>query len=172
MRPSLSHVPPLVSYPVWSTRAVSRFGATPSAVSSVMRGNRSRNSRPEVALRSALHRRGLRYRTHYQLNVGEVRVRPDVVFTRKRLAVFVDGCFWHSCPEHHTVPRTNEGYWLPKLRRNIERDRRVDEALRSEGWRVLRVWEHEEPGAAAKRVAELLRSSSNMCSSVSPGGEV
>jgi DNA mismatch endonuclease (patch repair protein) len=79
-------------------------------------------------------------------------VRPDLVFTRARVAVFVDGCFWHSCPEHGDRPRINTGYWLPKLEANVARDRRVDRALTDDGWDVVRIWEHEDPLEAAARV--------------------
>ncbi len=81
-----------------------------------------------------------------------VRVRPDIVFTRRKLAVFVDGCFWHVCPEHGRQPTRNERYWSPKLRRNVERDRLADEALAEAGWQVLRIWEHELLHEAVVRV--------------------
>ena len=120
-----------------------------------MQGNRSRDTRPELALRSALHRRGLRFRAAFQSR--EVRCRIDVAFTRLQLAVFVDGCFWHGCPEHGTSPRTNASYWSQKLAGNQARDRRVDAALKAAGWRVIRVWEHDDPERAADVVDEALR---------------
>lgn len=120
-----------------------------------MQGNRSTGTTPEVALRSELHRRGLRFRKHRQA-VPELRCRPDVVFTKARVAVFVDGCFWHRCPEHLTDPRTNSAYWAAKLDRNIARDGRNDAALEASGWRVVRVWEHELPSDAADRVEAVL----------------
>jgi DNA mismatch endonuclease (patch repair protein) len=83
----------------------------------------------------------------------ELRVRPDVVFTGARVAVFVDGCFWHRCPIHGSDPKANSDYWAPKLRRNVVRDRRVDQALEAAGWRVVRVWEHEAVDGAAARIA-------------------
>jgi DNA mismatch endonuclease (patch repair protein) len=83
-------------------------------------------------------------------------VRPDVVFTRKRVAVFVDGCFWHCCPEHGTHPSFNSAYWDTKLSRNIARDRLVDAALRREGWVSIRIWEHEPADAAVRRVAAVV----------------
>ena len=83
-------------------------------------------------------------------------MRPDVVFPRARVAVFVDGCFWHCCPEHGTSPRANTAYWLPKLKRNVSRDRAVDDAGRA-GWCVLRAWEHEDPAVVADRVENALR---------------
>lgn len=117
-----------------------------------MRANRRADTKPEVALRSALHRLGYRYRKDFQLNLGEVKVRPDIVFTARKIAVFVDGCFWHVCPEHGREPTTNEWYWTPKLRRNMDRDRRVNAALDAAGWTVLRLWEHEPLSSAVEAV--------------------
>jgi DNA mismatch endonuclease (patch repair protein) len=115
-----------------------------------MRGNRSTDTAPEVALRSELHRRGLRFRKNARPASG--LPRADVLLPRARLAVFVDGCFWHRCPDHGTSPRTNSGYWRAKLDRNVDRDRRNDEALAAAGWAVMRLWEHEDPADAARRV--------------------
>jgi DNA mismatch endonuclease (patch repair protein) len=110
-----------------------------------------------LALRKILHSRGLRYRVDHAPIPG-VRRRADVVFTRLRIAVFVDGCFWHGCPEHATVPKSNADYWVPKLQRNIERDRETDAVLMSHGWSVLRIWEHVPSAEAADRVAaEVIR---------------
>lgn len=103
-------------------------------------------------MRSALHRRGLRFRKNLPVRASGRVVRPDIVFTRAGLAVFVDGCFWHACPMHATQPRVNSQYWRPKLARNVARDRAVDEALAEAGWHVLRAWEHEDPLAVADRV--------------------
>lgn len=103
-----------------------------------MAGIRSRHTEPERALRSALWAKGLRYRLHAPTPAG----RPDLVLPGPT-AVFVDGCFWHGCPRHYSRPRTREDFWAEKLRANVERDRRQTRALRSLGWRVLRVWEHE-----------------------------
>jgi DNA mismatch endonuclease, patch repair protein len=114
-----------------------------------------RDSRAEVALRSELHRRGLRFRVDLPIHLPERTVRPDVVFTRARLAVFVDGCFWHCCPEHGNEPKANTDYWQPKLARNVARDRSVDAALAASAWQVLRAWEHEAPAAVAERVASV-----------------
>lgn len=121
-----------------------------------MRRNRRRDSRAELKLRSELHRRGLRFRVDMPVRTADRLIRPDVVFTRARLAVFIDGCFWHCCPEHGNQPRANTAYWEPKLARNVARDRAVDQALRGEGWQVLRVWEHEDPEAVADRVVVVL----------------
>ena len=96
----------------------------------------------ERALRSALHRRGLRFRKHLAPIPG-LRCRPDVVFTRARLAVFVHGCFWHRCPVHASMPKANGEWWATKLEANVRRDRRNRDALEADGWRVLELWEHE-----------------------------
>lgn len=108
-----------------------------------MQANRRTDTKPEVVLRSALHRLGYRYRKDLLLKLPELRVRPDIVFTARKVAIFVDGCFWHVCPQHGRQPTTNEWYWTPKLRRNMERDRLADAALAEAGWHVVRVWEHE-----------------------------
>lgn len=97
---------------------------------------------PEKTLRSALHATGLRFRKDYRLDLGGVKTRPDIVFTRAKVAVFVDGCYWHSCPQHGVRPRTNVEFWRSKLARNVERDREQDQALSNAGWTVVRVWEH------------------------------
>ncbi len=118
-----------------------------------MQANRRANTKPEVRLRQELHRRGLRFRKDLRLDIGGNKVRPDIVFTRCKLAVFVDGCFWHVCPVHGRQPSTNEWYWTPKLLRNVERDRRADELLSEAGWVVVRVWEHESVDDAASAVS-------------------
>ena len=126
------------------------------AASATMRANRRRDTLPERRLRSALHRQGRRFRIDLPVEVSGRRVRPDIVFTRRRVAVFVDGCFWHACPVHGQLPRANESYWMPKLRRNQERDQADDVALQRGGWTVVRLWEHEHiDGAVAKIQAAL-----------------
>lgn len=108
-----------------------------------MKANRRTDTKPELALRHALHRLGYRYRKDYRLDLDSGRrVRPDIVFTARKVAVFVDGCFWHACPEHGSKPRANEWYWGPKLIKNVERDRVNDAALILAGWAVVRLWEH------------------------------
>jgi DNA mismatch endonuclease (patch repair protein) len=121
-----------------------------------MRANRRADTKPETVLRSALHRLGYRFRKDLRLDLTDARVRPDIVFTARKVAVFVDGCFWHCCPEHGRQPTTNEWYWSPKLRRNVERDRRADAALRAEGWTVIRIWEHERLDDAVARLQATL----------------
>lgn len=129
---------------------------TSDDVSLRMRRNPRRDTGPELALRSELHRRGLRFRKDLPLRLPGRVVRPDVVFTLARLAVFVDGCFWHACPIHGNQPRANTDYWQPKLERNVARDHAVDEALTAAGWQVLRAWEHEPAPEIADRVAATL----------------
>lgn len=117
--------------------------ATSAGRSRNMAAIRRTDTKPELAVRSALHRRGHRFRKDLRLDLGNVRPRPDIVFTRRKVAVFIDGCFWHACPEHSAPPRNNTGYWGPKLQGNVDRDRRYDHALEASGWRVVRAWEHE-----------------------------
>ena len=130
---------------------------TSEEVSERMRRNPRRDTRPEIQLRSELHRRGLRFRKDLPLRVPGRVVRPDVAFTRARIAVFIDGCFWHACPLHGNQPRVNTDYWRPKLARNVARDRAVDAALKGAGWRVLRAWEHQPTADVADRVEAMLR---------------
>jgi DNA mismatch endonuclease (patch repair protein) len=118
-----------------------------------MQGNKSRDTKPELDLRRAVHALGLRYRVSAR-PIPRVRRTADLVFTRVKLAVFLDGCFWHGCPEHHTKAATNVDYWADKVRRNRERDADTDRRLEEAGWTVVRVWEHEDVTAAAGRVAQ------------------
>jgi DNA mismatch endonuclease, patch repair protein len=118
-----------------------------------VRANRRRDTGPEVGLRRALHRRGLRFRKDARVAAGPRGVRADVVFPTLRLAVFVDGCFWHSCPVHATIPKANADYWIPKLKDNVARDRRNDRELAEAGWHVIRLWEHQPVEEMADEVA-------------------
>lgn len=127
------------------------------AATKVGKANRRSDTKPELRLRSALHRRGHRYRKDLLLRLDGVRVRPDVVFTRCKVAVFVDGCFWHGCPDHQHIPKSNHEYWVPKLAANVERDRTVNRALTSQGWRVVRIWEHSDLDVAVSAVEDALR---------------
>ena len=130
-------------------------GAVPSsaAVSARMSRQRRRDTGPELLLRKELHRHGLRFRVDHPLP-GLPRRRADVVFTRARIAVFVDGCFWHSCPEHATSPASNAEWWRVKLDKNVTRGRETDRYLADAGWTVLRFWEHEDMTQAASVVKE------------------
>jgi DNA mismatch endonuclease (patch repair protein) len=133
------------------------FPSSP-AVTAAMRGNRRANTKPELALRSALHARGLRFRKDFLIRtLAGDRVKVDIAFTRSRVAVFVDGCFWHGCPEHGNMPKANTHYWGPKLARNQARDHRVTDALRADGWAVLRVWEHVPVSDAVALIAATAR---------------
>jgi len=130
---------------------------TSVAVSAIMKANPPADTAPETRLRSALHRAGLRFRKNYAISLGSVRTRPDVVFPGARVAVFLDGCFWHRCPTHGSTPKANNHYWTPKLANNVERDHRINDALSAGGWTVVRVWEHEPPEQAVARVARVVR---------------
>lgn len=116
-----------------------------------MRANRSRDTKPELLLRSELHRRGLRYRVNAR-PIRTVRRSADLLFTRQHLAVFVDGCFWHGCPEHYVAPKQNAAFWADKVHTNRSRDARTNELLASAGWTVLRIWEHVPACEAADLV--------------------
>jgi len=120
-----------------------------------MLSNRAKNTKPELAVRKLLHARGHRYRVDYR-PVMELRTRGDVVFTRKKFVIFVDGCFWHGCPQHATMPKSNSDYWIPKLAANIERDLRATTALKALGWGVLRFWEHEDPAEIVEEIESAL----------------
>lgn len=111
------------------------------------------STRPELVIRRELHSRGLRF----QVNYRDLPGRPDLVFTRARLAVFVDGCFWHMCSEHVRVPKNNREWWTAKLQRNAARDQEKDRRLTELGWMPLHVWEHEDPLTAADRIERVWR---------------
>lgn len=111
---------------------------TPAQRSRCMSRIKGRNTGPELCLRRALWIKGYRYRLKVSL-LGQ----PDLVFVGKRLVIFVDGCFWHGCPDHGVRPKSNQQFWHTKIRGNIERDARVTASLEAQGWRVLRVWEHD-----------------------------
>jgi len=127
--------------------------ATNAAVRRTMQANRSRNTHLEVRLRSALHRAGLRYFKHRR-PIPELRCEADIVFPHIRLAVFLDGCFWHGCPLHGRPPTAHGDYWKAKVEGNRARDERNTKALRAAGWTVLRFWEHESSQDVVAIVAE------------------
>lgn len=116
-----------------------------------MQANRGRDTGPEMAVRRLVHAAGLRYRVDAR-PIRNLNRRADLVFTRTKVAVFVDGCFWHGCPEHHTVAKANAEFWAEKVRRNRERDAETDGLLIEAGWTVIRAWEHENPADVAERV--------------------
>lgn len=123
-----------------------------------MRANRGRDTGPELAVRRALHAMGLRYRVDHPLPFDRRR-RADIAFTRAKVAVFIDGCFWHGCPEHRTTPRTNSRFWSEKLERNRARDLDTTERLAAAGWVVMRFWEHEDPRRVALQVGRAVSGS-------------
>ena len=131
------------------------WASTPAA-RAVMQGNRSRDTKPELALRSAVHALGLRYRVGARPLAG-VPSTADLVFRPARVAVFVDGCFWHGCPIHRRPLTTNAGYWTAKISNNQRRDAKVDGLLTAAGWLPVRVWEHEPADEAALRIAAIVR---------------
>lgn len=132
--------------------------ATSEGTRKSMLANKRRDTSTELEIRRALHARGLRYRVDFAPVPG-LRRRADIAFTRARIAVFIDGCFWHGCPLHGTSPKRNADYWGPKLAANVARDRDTDQRLEDAGWHVLRFWEHEGPEAAASRIESAVRSS-------------
>ncbi|MFI1464545.1 very short patch repair endonuclease [Nocardia carnea] len=133
----------------------SRRPATDPVTSARMSRQRRAHTAPELALRRELHRRGIRYFVDRAPIRGQRR-RADLVFPRRRVAVYVDGCFWHRCPVHATDPKNNADWWAEKLAGNVARDRATDAALVAAGWQVVRIWEHEDPVCAADRVQTVL----------------
>jgi DNA mismatch endonuclease (patch repair protein) len=122
-----------------------------------MRATRGRDNDLERAVRRVLHSMGYRFSLHKRV-LDSSRSRPDIVFQRDKIAVFVDGCFWHACPTHGTLPKANRDWWMQKLNANTERDRRHDVELKAAGWKVIRLWEHDSPRKGAARVRAALLS--------------
>lgn len=141
--------------PPGAGRGNGSWASTP-AIRKTMLGNRSRDTAPELRVRRAVHAMGLRYRVAVR-PVPTLRRTADLVFSRARVAVFIDGCYWHGCPEHYIEPARNVDYWRPKIARNRERDAETTAALTSAGWRVLRFWSHEDPHDVAGRIAATVR---------------
>jgi DNA mismatch endonuclease (patch repair protein) len=135
--------------------------ASSTAVRSVMLANPKRDTLPERRLRSALHRRGLRFRVTSRVE-PDIKVVVDIVFAGSQVAVFVDGCYWHGCPAHGTTPRTNPEYWIPKIERTRRRDELNDQLLREAGWEPIHIWEHQPVEAAAERVAAAVQIRSSL----------
>lgn len=130
------------------------FASSP-AVRARMQGQARRDTAPELAIRRALHRQGLRYRVDVRPDAS-IRRRADVVFPRQRVAVFVDGCFWHGCLDHGVWPRTNQAWWREKIERNKRRDLETTRLLEDRGWTVLRVWEHDDPEVVASTTRSIV----------------
>jgi DNA mismatch endonuclease (patch repair protein) len=128
-----------------------------AAVSARMSRQGSRDTAPEVAVRRLLHASGLRYRVNLPVP-GMPRRTIDIVFPKSKIAVFLDGCFWHGCPQHATQPKSNAEWWRSKLSKNMSRDVETTEHLRAEGWTVLRFWEHELPDEVANTVRAVVLS--------------
>ncbi|WP_101836255.1 very short patch repair endonuclease [Frankia canadensis] len=134
--------------------APSSWASSP-AVRAVMKANRSRDTKPELALRAAVRGLGLRYRVDVAPVMG-LRRRADLAFPGAKVAVFSDGCYWHGCPEHYRPARRNSDFWSAKISGNRERDRDTDAELAAAGWLVIRIWEHEDPVEAASRIANVI----------------
>lgn len=131
--------------------------ASTTGIRNIMRANRARDTGPELALRRAVHSLGLRYRVGGR-PIPTLRRTADVIFPGAKVAVFVDGCFWHGCPEHHRPASRNGEFWRAKIDGNKARDSETDAALADQGWSVVRVWEHEDPSEAAGRLAAVVKS--------------
>lgn len=121
-----------------------------------MSAQKRTGTRPEMELRRLLHKAGFRYRVDYPVP-GMPRRRIDIAFPRQKLAVLVDGCFWHGCPEHSVPAKHNGAWWAQKLQSNRRRDDETTEVLRADGWEVLRVWEHEAPEDVVSEVQALVQ---------------
>ncbi|MCX5042129.1 very short patch repair endonuclease [Aldersonia sp. NBC_00410] len=147
--------------------------STDARTSARLSRQRTRDTAPEVALRRELHHRGRRFFVDRAPLAG-LRRRADLVFPSRRVAVYVDGCFWHSCPVHATYPKNNAQWWADKLATNVARDRDTDARLVEHGWRVVRVWEHESVLEAADRVEAILRTdpTEGGCTEIAEGGDV
>ncbi|MFB9565905.1 very short patch repair endonuclease [Saccharopolyspora hordei] len=130
--------------------------ASSPASREVMRGNRGRDTRPELALRSAVHALGLRYRVSVR-PIKSIRRTADIVFTKLKIAVFLDGCFWHGCPAHYRpASGSNADFWREKIETNVQRDADTNRLLAEAGWEVVRIWEHEDPASAAAKIREIV----------------
>lgn len=142
-----------------STRTVSRRGVPPASSPQVLRRMQRmprKDTAPEMALRRAIRSRGIGYRVDCRPEPS-LRRKADIVFKSARVAVFVDGCFWHSCPKHRSVPKQNAGWWQTKLSGVIARDQDTARRLRELGWHVIRIWEHDDPNEQANKIANMVR---------------
>jgi DNA mismatch endonuclease (patch repair protein) len=138
------------------TVGVNESWASSPGVRRGMQANRGRDTKPEMAIRRAAHAAGLRYRVDHR-PIPTLNRRADLVFPRAKVAVFVDGCFWHGCPEHHTVAKSNARFWAEKVRRNCKRDAETDSLLADGGWTVIRAWEHEPAEAVIAQIVNALQ---------------
>ena len=130
---------------------------TPQQRSYCMSQIRRRDTKPEMAIRRSLWRLGVRYRVKNKL-AG----KPDIVFPGKKLCIFIDGCFWHKCPDHFQTPKTNTDFWVLKIEGNVERDRFVNKALRDQGWKVLRFWEHDVKASIESVIEQIIQALSEL----------
>lgn len=130
--------------------------ASSPAIRKTMQGNRGRDTKAEIAVRQIVHRNGLRYRVNAKPE-ADIRRTADLLFTRAQVAVFIDGCFWHGCPEHFTIPATNTDFWFTKIENTRQRDLATTSALESRNWTVLRFWEHEDVTAVANEIVMVVR---------------
>lgn len=121
-----------------------------------MQAAKPRDTAPEKALRSSLYKKDLRFRVDIK-PVKELNRRADIVFRTAKVAVFVDGCFWHGCPLHGTQAKANAMFWRNKIKQNQKRDVNTSERLKQAGWRVIRVWEHEDPEKASVKICSIIR---------------
>lgn len=121
-----------------------------------MLANKRRDTNPEMAIRRLAHAAGLRYRVDAK-PLPDLNRRADMVFTRARVAVFIDGCYWHGCPEHGTTATTNSAYWGAKIKGNRQRDEDTVRRLREQGWVVVRIWEHDDPRDAVQKLVSIVR---------------
>lgn len=142
--------------------------ASSTATRTSMLGNRRRDTTPELAVRRLLHAMGLRYRVDYSLPFDRRR-KADVVFPRQRVAVFIDGCFWHGCPQHYIAPKAHGDYWRSKVEGNRHRDSQTTSLLEERGWQVLRFWEHDSAAATAATIADAVRTAAGRTGT--PGSE-
>jgi len=126
-----------------------------SAALNRMKAAKPRDTAPEKALRSELHEKGLRYRIDVK-PIKELNRRADIVFRSAKVAIFVDGCFWHGCPTHGTQAKANAEFWKNKIKQNQIRDEDTNERLKKAGWKVVRVWEHENPEKASKKIYNII----------------
>lgn len=151
-----------------ASRHKSRAGVPPASSEAArrrMQSVRQSGTKPELLLRSILHRMGLRFRVNRRLITGLLR-RADIVFPGARVAVFIDGCFWHGCPLHATWPKNNSDFWRDKIEANRIRDTDTNRRLAESGWLVVRVWEHENPEAVAQTLAATVRNRQSLHSRI------